>query len=194
MVECVKWCNCFLCPLRPWVSLPEVSQWSVSPLTNSNPEQYVAAADVVFLHRGGTSLVRPVHRPRWGWQYFRDNINSGFPPLSLHSPGCRRNCTRLEGRSGSALLAHAHCVAFHLCSPSVLARADVCHLRAASLMLNSLIRCLWHPQKTPSETQRQSGVFVRRTLPYPRGAFVRTPFPTAFCVLRPQMVACSHSL
>lgn len=112
MVEHVKWCNCFLCPLRPWVSLPEVSQWSVSPLTNSNPEQYLAAARVVFLHRGGASLVRPVHRPRWGWQYFRDNINSGFPPLSLHSPGCRRNCTRLEGRSGSALLAHAHCVLF----------------------------------------------------------------------------------
>lgn len=37
---------------------------------------------------------------------------------------------------------------FHLCSPSVLAGADVCHLRAASLMLNSLIRCLWHLQKS----------------------------------------------
>lgn len=40
-------------------------------------------------------------------------------------------------------------------SPSVLAGADVCHLRAASLMLNSLIRCLWHPQ-TPSFPNRNS--------------------------------------
>lgn len=64
-----------------------------------------------------------------------------LPQELYHAVAAAWNCSLVW--SGPCALC-----ASHLCSPSVLAGADVRHLRAASLMLNSLIRCLWHPQKS----------------------------------------------
>lgn len=80
---------------------------------NNKPEQYLGAAFVVFLHRGGTSLcVVPGRAGNTSETILAVGCCPVGPHFSLASPGCDRNCTRLEGRSGSALLALVHCVLF----------------------------------------------------------------------------------
>lgn len=84
-----------------------------SPLTNNKPEQYLAAARAVFLHRGGISVcLVPGRAGNTSETILTVNCCPVGPHFSLLSPGCHRNCTRFEGRGGSALLALAHCVLF----------------------------------------------------------------------------------